>query len=590
MVDFSDRGDVERWLDAIEPAKRRCEVAVGVAARAALRVTLLLARELTRGSSRATILSDLVLPSFRATGTVWAAAKYPGRRTELRAAAAAAARANTDYAAYAAANADYAAAYAADYAASATANAAYKVVSNAAHAVAYALAYADASADAAADAELIEAGRSGAELAGMPLWPNGMPDWATDARRTLRSALLAAGDDWEVWTDWYEARLAGDAGHPPNQALEIARATIPEGIWKQGPAVANGEIKLLMKEHAPETLRFTTAAAATAAPTSLPHIPALRPAALEPAFKDGRLTLPKTAAEATLPAQTIASALKALTQSLAELARAATEESNIDQRIVKRLSDIAERIPRKRPNQTELFRLGHEFDELKGYSKLVAESWPELIAARYAAMTLAFERTLRRFPKWVDFTREAPIGRVSTAEAHDISKVAETLSNVLRAAESQIVVESVLPDAIANLSAQLVDVAKRDESQPDPIEFVDELLAQDVLESLNNTLKRIAEGALAAMEGLDKAATFAGKKAGSYTKEFGEGADESLRKSFRKAGEAVGRAVIKLLKRSLYAGVGVKGAALAAPTLAVWLTAHYPQMYAWLEPVIAFLK
>ena len=70
-------------------------------------------------------------------------------------------------------------------------------------------------------------------------------------------------------------------------------------------------------------------------------------------------------------------------------------------------------------------------------------------------MTLAFERTLRRFPKWVDFTQEPPIGKVSAAEANDISKVAETLSNVLRAPENQAVIDSVLPDAIDNLSAEL---------------------------------------------------------------------------------------------------------------------------------------
>ncbi len=86
MIDFSDREDVQRWLDTIEPAKRRREVAVALAARAALRVTPLLGRELTRGKrSRATVLSDFVLPSLRATALAWAAAKYPAHGSELRA-------------------------------------------------------------------------------------------------------------------------------------------------------------------------------------------------------------------------------------------------------------------------------------------------------------------------------------------------------------------------------------------------------------------------------------------------------------------------------------------------------------------------
>jgi hypothetical protein len=66
---------------------------------------------------------------------------------------------------------------------------------------------------------------------------------------TLRAALLAADQGWEVWTEWYEARLVGDAAHPPNEALEIARATIPNEIWRHGPAAVNAEIKRLIAEH-----------------------------------------------------------------------------------------------------------------------------------------------------------------------------------------------------------------------------------------------------------------------------------------------------------------------------------------------------
>ena len=258
---------------------------------------------------------------------------------------------------------------------------------------------------------------------------------------------------------------------------------------------------------------------------------------------------------------------------------AAGEEGNFDRRIVRRLGEISGNIPSKRPNQTVLFRLGHEYDELRGYSKTVAESWPEPLAARYAAITLAFERTLRRFPKWIDFTQEASIGKVSAEEAQDISKVAEALSDVLRAPESEAVVDPVLPKAIDGLSAELANAARRAEAGPDPIELVNEMLARDTLESVNNTLKRIAEGALAAT-------SFAGKKAKSYAKEFGEGADEQLRKESRKAGEDA----VKLLKRVVYGTVTLGGASLSGPTLVSWLIVHYPQMYAWLETVMPFFK
>ena len=65
MVDFSDREEIERWVNAIEPAKRRREVAVALAARAALRVTPLQGQK-----SAPNFLSDIVLPSLRATALV----------------------------------------------------------------------------------------------------------------------------------------------------------------------------------------------------------------------------------------------------------------------------------------------------------------------------------------------------------------------------------------------------------------------------------------------------------------------------------------------------------------------------------------
>jgi hypothetical protein len=315
MVDFLDRDEVKLWLDAIEPAQRRREVAVALAARAALRVTPLLGRELTVGGpSRGNLLSALVLPSLRAAALRWVAAKYPTHGNELRAAGrAAVADIAPDTAPSAAANASFAASFAADAAAAAHA-AASETDGDAALAADFAVAAADAvDADAAAaaaaaafasDAALVDSGRSGAELAGLPLWPNGAPEWASEAWRTLKSALLAADQGWEVWTAWYEARLAGDAARPPNEALEVARATIPDEIWKQGPAAVNAEIKRLIELHEtnsgttketpqpiPVVVSFTmpleigaavTASAESLAPgNSLPPIPAPKPAAIE---------------------------------------------------------------------------------------------------------------------------------------------------------------------------------------------------------------------------------------------------------------------------------------------------------------------
>jgi len=267
MVDFSDRDSIKRWLDAIKPAKRRREVAIALAARAALRAVPLLGRELTHGKrSRPTVLSDFVLPSLRATALPWVVGKYPARSTELHvfaesaasaalsaAAAAASAVPASDPAVFAASaavsasNATAAAASAcANYAAAAYAFANYASPDPGHPATRAAAAYADA----ATDTNFIDAGHAGPELMGLALWQDtGAADWATKAWKNLKTALLATDEGWEVWTNWYEARLDGDKRLLPNEALEVARATIPDEIWKQGPAAVNADIKQLIEKH-----------------------------------------------------------------------------------------------------------------------------------------------------------------------------------------------------------------------------------------------------------------------------------------------------------------------------------------------------
>jgi hypothetical protein len=267
MVDFSERDEVKRWLDAIKPAERRREVAVVIAARAALRVAPLTYKPVRQSKKRRdAAFSAIVLPVFRATALPWVAAVNAPHGNELRLAAnaanAAANAADAYAAASAAADADaadaaYAAANAAAAAAAAAANAAD--ADAAAYAAAFAAAANAAAAAAnAADAAWIDAGRPAAQLARAPLWLEGAPGWADRAWQDLRSAMLASHEDWRVWTDWYEARLLGNLTWPVNEALEVARALIDDDTWKQGPRAVNAEIGRIIAEH--ESLKARPAA------------------------------------------------------------------------------------------------------------------------------------------------------------------------------------------------------------------------------------------------------------------------------------------------------------------------------------------
>ena len=262
MPQISSRKELEAWLNS-----QSREAAVTIAARAALRVLPLVRSAYKKRPGR--IKNTIILPLFRAMPTAWAAGAWPARAVELRAADAADA-AYAARAAYAAADAAYAAAGAAYAAAGAAADAAYaaRAAADAADAAAGAAGAAGAAYDAAYDAayaaiwnaistdtDQILAGMDLAQLAQSSLWPGSMPDWARTNWDELKSSLLALNEDWDVWTDWYEARLRGD---PPIEALEIARVLISEDLWDQGAAVVNAHIKNLIREHSPEPVHASS--------------------------------------------------------------------------------------------------------------------------------------------------------------------------------------------------------------------------------------------------------------------------------------------------------------------------------------------
>lgn len=273
VVEFTKKEDLKRWLQ-----DKPREWSAVIAARAALRVAPMLATELGPWSGGARNAErDIFLPSFRGLAASWVAGTWPTRGVMVsaatKAAAVAADYAAVDAAAYAASAAAYAAnadagtnaaaavadagraagddanaagyaANAAGYAANAAtaANFAADTVTNAAISIWISIAF-----DATALEGDVTFKTWPSDLAKQSLWPlDKMPAWVVDNWLRLKSALLALGDDWEVWTDWYEARLRGG---PANEDLELARVLIADEIWDQGPKVVNAHIKALIEKH-----------------------------------------------------------------------------------------------------------------------------------------------------------------------------------------------------------------------------------------------------------------------------------------------------------------------------------------------------
>ena len=244
--EFRDRGDLERWLD-----QHQHDVSVAVATRAALRTLPLLAGDprfdgTTSDADR--MLSAVVLPVLWALCTSWAAAVYPARLQDLGSSANRAANAISYANLVAAVSAAEAAAMAAASAASYTYTT-FEPLTYAAEAVDTVISTSIGDYALRGLMDDVYAAHDGIQmdvLSRGPLWLFFIPDPAERQWKRLRSILLSAGDDWDVWVDWYEARLRGD---PAEEDLEISRATLPDELWKEGPAAVNARIKELVAEH-----------------------------------------------------------------------------------------------------------------------------------------------------------------------------------------------------------------------------------------------------------------------------------------------------------------------------------------------------
>lgn len=227
LPDFGDREAVEAWL-----RKQPREVAVGLATREALRTLPLLAQALEHplGPSAGRLEADKILPVFRAASSAWLWLFW-GNHSELRRAIAAAAA----EAAAQARRADVA-----PLAANAVAESAAHAASGAANTGDVCQAAAAAARRGAAPiVALVDPERRDTALTA-PLWSEGVPERFSAEWRQLKAHLLSREDEhWEVWTDWYEARLRGA---PPDWEQERARVLDLDDFWEQGPKAVNEEI------------------------------------------------------------------------------------------------------------------------------------------------------------------------------------------------------------------------------------------------------------------------------------------------------------------------------------------------------------
>jgi 8-oxo-dGTP pyrophosphatase MutT (NUDIX family) len=125
------------------------------------------------------------------------------------------------------------------------------------------------------DATLVDEGAAASDIAGSPLWPQGQPDQLRSLWQEVKATLLAAKQDWQVWTIWYDDRLAGRVR---DEKRELTHVWIEESLWDQGPAVVNAEIKRLIEELEPPSRVVEASASVMAGGSSRASLSVAEPA------------------------------------------------------------------------------------------------------------------------------------------------------------------------------------------------------------------------------------------------------------------------------------------------------------------------
>lgn len=415
------------------------------------------------------------------------------------------------------------------------------------------------------------------QLARLPLWPwldaevskafpehslskthkNGVPLELAAAWSKMSNALLTLPDDFAVWAEWYQGMLDGEQngrylfGLPTERALRlnVDIALIDDELWKD-PAKANAEIRRLVDYKGPVPA----------------EVPAQKPAALEPLYIDGRLVLPGGPLWHDSKPDNLIGALKALRLDFEELATDCDGVANISEADVKSLGWVARRIPEAEPTSLELHRVAHLEKALEAFGGKVSEQWPDFLAARYHALSLQFGSVVNQFPNWRDFKRVANSDKLSAEQLNEAQKVVALANDILRPFPEAISAD--IPDQLQELAKPLFTAGEAPAF--DSISAGMDLLAEDVLESFNNVLKRIAQGALAFRFGAEK---IAGKGWTGFVK----GTEKGVEEAAEKAGKRFGKVLVATL-------VGTP-----LVTGATWLWTTFPDKFGWLKRIIDLL-
>ena len=260
--------------------------------------------------------------------------------------------------------------------------------------------------------------QAAASLARTPLWQGGMPPTLAASWNKLKARLIEADEGWDVWIDWYEARLHG---HPePNEALEVARVLIPDTDWERGPAYVNRVIAELMERHAPKS----------PVPPSLPD-PLPSPVSFE--IRDGAVhkAPSPTPAPPDVRRAGAESAWTALKEFLVDLAGSSAGQNHPR---IGRMLDRCRAAFGDEFQQMDVVMLGVHASRLDQMARRVDEILMPEDAANLVAFNAQLGLFLGQFPEWSEYARGIA-DRFGSDEAEQ--KAVSDASDAVRAIQNE---------------------------------------------------------------------------------------------------------------------------------------------------------
>ena len=176
---------------------------------------------------------------------------------------------------------------------------------------------------------------------------------------------------------------------------------------------------------------------------------------------------------------------------------------NLDMRPANYLERAASRIGDAVPSAIELFRFGHAAEALRHGLKAVEETWPDFLAARYGLLVAQLERAARQARAWRALLKNAaddvPPREVVEAAPRYAIEFAEILREAAAALDEPPLIAAAIPDGLDALAGIAEERAEIAGSATPEIDAGAEALAVDLIDSIDNVVKKLAEAWLATL-------------------------------------------------------------------------------------------